>query len=329
MSAEVSRDVLIVTTNPVLRRHVTRALVSIGCDVETVTGDRPSNRSLASNWDMVVIDTDDPASRLVVDSLRSSRATTPLLALSRDVTSPMLVELLAEQRLLNVIARHSGVSAGQEMIDETELINTCYKVFSGDIFGIEKYLATPSAHIHRQQLANAASKDTVLSRLALFLDRLCCHRQISREIVNVADELLMNAIFNAPVDAQGKPKFQDHPRNSPIAFTENETVDFCYACDGRHLAISVSDRAGTLPDSTILSYLKPNLHGLPVPIENKPEGAGLGLSMVFNCATQLTFNIDPGQRTEVIALFYIRSTPRAFRCSGHSFNIFKSNGASL
>jgi hypothetical protein len=44
--------------------------------------------------------------------------------------------------------------------------------------------------------------------------------------------------------------------------------------------------------------------------------------MVFNSITQLTFNIQAGVSTEVIAMFYARSGARAFKASGRSLNIF-------
>ena len=60
-------------------------------------------------------------------------------------------------------------------------------------------------------------------------------------------------------------------------------------------------------------------------MEDKDGGAGLGLFMVLNSITQLTFNIEQGKRTEAIASFYIRSGARAFKSSGRSLNLFMVN----
>ena len=57
-------------------------------------------------------------------------------------------------------------------------------------------------------------------------------------------------------------------------------------------------------------------------VEYKTGGAGLGLYMVVHSISQLVFNIEPGKRTEVIAVFYIRSGLRALRSSGQSLNLF-------
>ena len=61
---------------------------------------------------------------------------------------------------------------------------------------------------------------------------------------------------------------------------------------------------------------------LGLALEEKAAGAGLGLYMVFNSITQLTFNIHLGHATEVVALFYARGGAKALRVSGRSLNIF-------
>jgi hypothetical protein len=57
-------------------------------------------------------------------------------------------------------------------------------------------------------------------------------------------------------------------------------------------------------------------------VEYKKGGAGLGLYMVVHSITQLVFNIQANNATEVIAAFYVRSGLRAFRSSGLSLNLF-------
>jgi hypothetical protein len=136
----------------------------------------------------------------------------------------------------------------------------------------------------------------------------------------VADELLMNAMFNAPRDAEGNPKYA-HRDRSYLQLESSETVSMKYCCDGRHIALSVKDPFGSLDREVMLKYLGRCL-GKSVELEEREAGAGLGLYIVFSSITQLAFNIHVGKATEVIALFYIRAGPRAFNGSGKSLNIF-------
>ncbi len=131
----------------------------------------------------------------------------------------------------------------------------------------------------------------------------------------------MNAIFNAPRKPDGSAKYVDMNREQ-LSLEPQEHATLRFACDGRYVALSVTDPFGSLDRDVIVKYLQRCFSEGPAEMEEKEAGAGLGLFMVFNSITQLTFNIHIGHATEVVALFYIRSGARAFRASGRSLNIF-------
>jgi hypothetical protein len=165
----------------------------------------------------------------------------------------------------------------------------------------------------------------VISELEDFLDEIDCYGAIKNAVLLVADELIMNAIFNAPRDESGQPKYT-HRHRDRLELEPHERVFFRFACDGRNVALSVSDQFGSLDREVIVKYLERCFSGGPAEMEEKRAGAGLGLYMVFNSITQLTFNIHSDVSTEVIALFYVRSGARAFKASGRSLNIFVLQG---
>lgn len=138
----------------------------------------------------------------------------------------------------------------------------------------------------------------------------------------VADELIMNAVFSAPRDASGAPKYEARERRASFPLEPHEAVDFAYACDGKNVHLSVSDRFGSLDREMIIKYLGRGLMGEKGEVENKVGGAGLGLYMVVHSISNLVFNIQAGVRTEIIASFYIRSGLRGFRTAGQSLNLF-------
>ncbi|MCA9667504.1 MAG: hypothetical protein KC503_18015 [Myxococcales bacterium] len=283
-------------------------------------------RQLDEPRDLYVIDADDDPDhiRWLLKQLyaRGDKREISSLLVSYEVESPLLLELLRGEGLNHLIARHGGLTASQELIDEAELIVTCQKLVRKDIFGLDKYISTWGVKVHEQVLTRAEQKHDALTQLDAFLHRLDCHGSIVPAISLVADELLMNAIFNAPRDEAGKGKYVDIDRAQPLALDDHEHVTFRYACDGRYVALSVSDNFGSLDRDVIMRYLERCFLGSQGVIEEKRAGAGLGLFMVFNSITQLSFNIDQGKRTEVIALFYVRGGARAFKLSGRSLNIF-------
>jgi hypothetical protein len=82
-----------------------------------------------------------------------------------------------------------------------------------------------------------------------------------------------------------------------------------YACDGERFAVSVRDAFGSLRKETILTYLDKCLHS-PDQIDRKAAGAGLGLFLICNSATDVGFHIFAGSATEVVCAFDL-SAPRA------------------
>ena len=202
-----------------------------------------------------------------------------------------------------------------------ELSITALKLLRKDLFGLEKYL-TWGAQPVEEVLADARDRSTMVEALGTEVRRLGLGSHIATLSCLVADELLSNALYKAPVDEQGKPSRVDEPRHSPRALSGRDTVTLRHACDGRYLAIEVADRFGSLDRSTILANLARAVNqGAPDTVQWTRSGAGMGLGLVYSCCTHLVFNIGVGRRTEVIALLDVRFQPRGPDPIS-SFNVF-------
>ena len=70
----------------------------------------------------------------------------------------------------------------------------------------------------------------------------------------------MNALYDAPVDDEGKPLFADVPVRERVLMRADEKALVQYACDGERFAVSVRDAFGTLRKETVLQYLDKCLH---------------------------------------------------------------------
>lgn len=320
-----NHSVAVVTGNRRLRRHVTRALASAGSRITPVGVAAPFTLdAMPSDVQLVVVGADEEPEliRAILEQLSKEQPDYPVLLLAQKNASVLIAELVDQYGLNNLIARHGGMSASQDIIDEQELIVTCAKLLHRDIFGIEKYLPAWGVSHYTRQVHDLRGKDSALGELSEFLQAIDCHEAIATAIHTTADELLMNAIFNAPIDADGRRKYADVDRRTNLALGADETVDFSFACDGRQVALAVRDQFGSLQRDVIVRYLRQSLLGQPAALEEKEAGAGLGLHMIFNSINSLTFNILQGQCTEVIATFYVRSGVRVYKASGRSLNIF-------
>lgn len=295
-----------VTSNRSFQRLVIRTLGAMGARVLPCRTDHDLQPQ-----DLYIIDADsssEPLSHLLQE-LSDKQADAHKLVVSRTLNVSFLQDLV-DQGINHLIAKPTCTGAAEDLIDERELVVTVQKLLNRDIFGLEKYLPSWGIPLFHQRIRSRIEKAPALECLERFLDQLDCQPGIVLAIMTAADELLMNALYDAPAG------------NGSSGRARLRKVDLRYACDGKNVALSVTDHFGSLKRETLVRYLCRVRDGEMAEIESKSGGAGLGLLMVRQSATQLVVNIEPGARTEVIASFYVRSGVRAFRRSGQSLHIF-------
>lgn len=186
------------------------------------------------------------------------------------------------------------------------IMTTLTKVLNNDYFGIQKYLAWG---VDVQESVIRGSKDRLLlnSTMENYFKSMGVRSSILSRVFIVAEEMMMNAIYDAPTNIQGKPIFNHLTRKNEIILDTHQVSKLTYGCDGSFLAVSVCDPFGSLPKKTILNYLKSCYEGTAGSIDSEKGGAGRGLHQILENADQTIFNVREGMKTEVIALFRLES----------------------
>ena len=299
----------VVTSSRSFQRLVTRTLGAMGARVLPYQPDPGAIGHGLPPQDLFIIDADSDGQTVsqLLQELSERQADAHKLVVSRALNVAFLQQLVG-QGIDHLIARPACTGI-EDLIDERELVVTVRKLLDGDIFGLEKYLPAWGIQVFHQRIRSRIEKGPALGRLEQFLDQLDCQPAITLAVMTAADELLMNALYDAPAETGA---------------SRIRKVDLRYACDGKNVAISVTDHFGSLERETLVRYLCRVGDGELAEIELKPGGAGIGLLMVRRSATQLVVNMEPGVRTEVIASFYVRGGVRAFRRSGQSLHIFRA-----
>jgi hypothetical protein len=178
---------------------------------------------------------------------------------------------------------------------------TATRLLYGDVFGLEKMMPW-GVKIYSTLVGDYQEKSVVISAVSDFATAIGVRRKYRESIEQVLDELLMNALYDAPVDAAGKQMFADVPTKTRISLRMEQKAVVQYACEGDMFALSVRDSFGALKGDTIVKYLDKCLHA-EQQIDRKAGGAGLGLYIISNAATQFIVNIFPGVATEVLCTF--------------------------
>ncbi|HEY5946698.1 MAG TPA: hypothetical protein VIV40_14445 [Kofleriaceae bacterium] len=195
-----------------------------------------------------------------------------------------------------------------------ELTITAHKLIHRDLFGADKYLLWGTA-LHVHTLTKSSERSALVSQLADSVRARGQSARVASMAQLVADELLSNAVHNAPVDSGGDHFRKDLARDTEIELDDRHAVRLRWGCDARYLAIEVTDQFGSLDRDTILMSLSKS------DVRDSGGGAGMGIALAYRSCDHLVFNLSPNQRTEVIALIDVRYPP-AERGPVSSYNVF-------
>jgi hypothetical protein len=208
--------------------------------------------------------------------------------------------LAAVVELMQSSDRVAGVMVA-EGFDPRRLSAMAARILADDLFGFENLMA-PGTPIHARVVSDYQEKSRCMSGVSEFVDEAQVPRKYRAPIEQCIDEMVMNALYDAPIDVQGTPLFSGIPTRARITMRTEQSVVVRYACDGKLFAVSVRDAFGTLERSTVLRYLHKCLHA-EQPIDRKAGGAGLGLYLMVNASTAVSFLVLPGIATEALCLF--------------------------
>ena len=195
-----------------------------------------------------------------------------------------------------------------------ELTITAQKLMRDDLFGAEKYLLW-GTELHAVTIARASQRAQVVGQLAEAVRARGQSARVASMAMLLADELISNAVHNAPVDARGEHYRRDLPRDTELELDDRHQVRLRWACDARYLAVEVTDQFGSFERDAILRSLARD------DIRQSGGGAGMGLTLAYRSCDHLVFNLAPGRRTEIIALVDVRYPP-AERVPASSYNVF-------
>ena len=262
--------------------------------------------------------TGDLQAALVVLHLEGELASAGPAIVQRLTSDTRVVAILPRTNLAAVVDimqssdRVSGMlvapeGAARSDFDPRLLSAMAARVLNGDIFGLDKLILW-GTQIHSHLVGDYQEKSLCIGQISEFAELMGVRRKYRESIEQCVDEMLMNALYDAPVDEQGKQIFSEIPTKTRISLRVEQKVVVQYACDGKQFAVSVRDTFGTLERTTVLRYLHKCLHA-EQQIDRKAGGAGLGLYLMTNSSSEVYFNVLPGVATEAVCVFDLE-TPK-------------------
>lgn len=240
-----------------------------------------------------------------------------VLMSSEDVSS-YIGKLREHPFITNIISR----KVDDKSSTLKSILTTVSKTLSNDVFGIEKYLNW-GVDVRKLPIISSDSRKDLIVEMENSLKKLGIKPTTIAKCSLISEELLMNAIYDAPVDEDGVPKYNHLSRTQSVNLAPKEQGFFKFGFDGMIIAISTEDPHGAFHRDTVLDYLESHLSAKPNRFQQKKSkgGAGLGLYQILSTADLVVLNVKKKVRTEVIALINVNPDRRQ-RKKMSSFHYF-------
>lgn len=164
------------------------------------------------------------------------------------------------------------------------------------------------------QLQKTSQKKPILEAFKSQLLKIGFQQRAVLTITTAIDELLMNAIFDAPINEVGQHHKAEIPRASDFDLDEHDRVDLKVSFDGQLLGICVGDNHGSLDKKKVLlNHLAKSYESEQYRARALTIGAGLGLNQVFKNCGGMILSCQTGIRTEVTLFYRKTSSFKQFR----------------
>jgi hypothetical protein len=169
-----------------------------------------------------------------------------------------------------------------------------------------------------------ADRDAAATRIQDFIGALQVPRRVAEMFAELAHELIMNAMYGAPIDAFGRARYAAD-RKAEIVLAEHERPVVRMATDGSRLALQVKDPFGRLERRHVFDGLARGLAGGRDgdQMDQSRGGAGLGMTVCHNASSAMFFDVAINRHTEVTALFELDGNLREFRTQAKSLHFWR------
>lgn len=187
-----------------------------------------------------------------------------------------------------------------------------------DPFGIAKF-AAPDTPVRKIVLTETRHRSATVEALQNLYAKKGLPAAIVSNIAQSIDELLMNAIFDAPVDAHGFTYRKSMDRASNLKLKGRESITLELAESPDHIVISVSDQFGSLEKEAVMGFIRKDYEHENYRSKANAVSSGLGVYGLAQSGQSLLFMSKPGERTEVMLFVPFTKSMKAYR---NSFRFF-------
>jgi hypothetical protein len=161
-------------------------------------------------------------------------------------------------------------------------------------------------------------RDVAIGQIQEFVAALAVPKRVAEMFGELGHELIMNAMYDAPIDTHGRPRYAGD-RKAEIVLEQAEQPSVRIGTDGTRLVLQVRDPFGRLERQHVIDGLA---RGLAGEMDRSHGGAGLGMMVCHNASSAMFFDVSRGRHTEVTAVFELDMNLREFRTQAKSLHFW-------
>jgi histidine kinase-like protein len=322
----------VITRHPATIRRVAQALGAVGIGVNHALSTAQMPRAAPGELKVVVLDLDvepDADPKALVARVAEFYPAIPLVVCAGVRAKRRLLSTLSSPAVRHVVPKLGGwldVAPEQRSFDgpdEQDLAVALHRALAGETrpLGAQPYLIQGFS-TSEVVVQSTDEKEGALEMVMGLAAALELSDEKKRRIEVATEELLLNAIYDAPRDAAGQPVHAKLDRRTPVKLGTDQQVKLHYGCDGRNFVVAVADRFGALDRGCIERSLVKLLDPTGARPSPGTSGAGLGLMLTYGAANQLVAHAVPGRFTEVTAVMHVSGSNRTALARGSALHLY-------
>jgi hypothetical protein len=145
------------------------------------------------------------------------------------------------------------------------------------------------------KLARASRRHARFDRMREYLVSQGLSDRLTETLLETAEELVMNALYDAPVEAGYFA--QPRSRTEDVDLPADRACEISYGVDINTVFVRVRDPFGALKRSRLIDVLS-RCKAQAAELDESRGGAGLGLWRIFSAASAVSVTVAPGSFTE-------------------------------
>jgi len=170
-------------------------------------------------------------------------------------------------------------------------------------------------------------RDQAVSEVVRFSGRAGALPRIAERMGELAHEMLMNAMYDAPTDGAQRPRYS-HDRKQDIVLDDAEVPTLRLGTDGVHIALQIIDPFGGLRRHHVFDGILRGLSGKTsgehaAVLDTSGGGAGLGMLKIYTAGAVLVVDVEHRSSTSVTSFYDLDVNPREQRSLPISLHFFE------